>query len=184
MNYDEIVRCRRDLWIESYKTLADVDLEGPWVSPYQIASRSPDGPVLLAYHWLDAPSATKHREELRKLGYLPRILFNKVIDEALRFTGMRREDVYVTQVFHLLPSKERSEPIPVRWLDTSFDAVTRNELIGRRVIALGNAADRACRRHGIEHYAVAHPSSRGRSVREKARELGELLGASQPYQPS
>lgn len=126
------------------------------------------------YHWLDVPSAEKHHEILKKPGYLPGILFNKVIDEALHLAGMGRKDLYVTQVFHLLPAR-RSEAIPVRHIDKSFNNVTRHELVGRRVIALGGAAESASRRHGIEHHAVPHPSSRGRSIREKAQALALLL---------
>jgi hypothetical protein len=61
MNYEEIVERRRALRIEGYKTLSDVGFDGPWVTPYQKASRAANGPVLVAYNWLDARSAVKHR---------------------------------------------------------------------------------------------------------------------------
>jgi hypothetical protein len=174
MEYKQIIARRRELRLDGYKTLADVGFEGDWVSPYQIASRSPDGPVLVAYNWLDAPSVDKYRQVLTRLGYLPCITFNKVIDEALAMSAMRRDQLYVTQAFHLLPEK-RSQSIPVRAIDASFDAVTRHELVGRRVITLGSAAVNACRRHGIKCTAVMHPSARGLTGKGSRRVHAEMI---------
>jgi hypothetical protein len=56
LDYQEIIDRRRALIIEPYKSLAAVGFDGPWVTPYQITSRSPVGPVLVALHWLDEPS--------------------------------------------------------------------------------------------------------------------------------
>lgn len=174
MTYDQIVARRRDLTIQGYMTLADLGFDGPWVTPYQIISRAPDGPVLVAYHWLDAPSVRKHRDVLASLGYLPDMPFNRVIEHALRLAGMRREQLYVTQAFHLLPAT-RSARIAAQDMDASFDAVTRHELPGRRVIALGRAASDACRRHGINHVAARHPSARGCTRVDKAKALAGLI---------
>src|SRR5687768_15362706 len=101
--YDEVVQRRRQLRPRNgCKTLAEVNFDGPWVSPYQIGSRSPSGPVLLGLHWLDEPSICEHRSELQRLGYLQKMPFNKVLDIALRKRGLHRRDIYVTQVFHLV----------------------------------------------------------------------------------
>lgn len=83
MNYQEIVERRRRLSIVPYKSLADVGFDGPWVTPYQISSKSPDGPVLLALHWLEEATIADQRMVLEKFGYLPDIRFNTVIDMAL-----------------------------------------------------------------------------------------------------
>ena len=176
MNYQDIVERRRALRIEGYKTLADVGFDGPWVTPYQKASCAANGPVLVAYHWLDARSAVKHRARLDEHLYLPEIVFNRVIDLALRECGMTRSDLYLTQAFHLLPER-RSASIASRDIDRSFDEVTRHELIGRPVIALGTAASSACRRHGVPHWRVPHPSARGLTHETKANELARAINA-------
>src|SRR5687767_12972285 len=103
MDRSEIIKRRRDLAISGYSTLTDVGLDGDWVSPYQIISNSGDGPCLIAYNWLDAPSAVQHGSILRQKGYLPNIPFNNVMDLALGHAGLTRRDIYVTQAFHLLP---------------------------------------------------------------------------------
>ena len=46
-------------------------------------SNSETGPVLIALHWLDWPSVNDHRDVLERHGYLPDMLFNKVIDAAV-----------------------------------------------------------------------------------------------------
>jgi hypothetical protein len=56
LDYQEIVDRRRALKLEPYKSLAAVGFDGPWVTPYQITSRSFGGPVLVALHWLDESS--------------------------------------------------------------------------------------------------------------------------------
>jgi hypothetical protein len=175
MTYLEIVQRRRDLRIGGYATLADVGFDGPWVTPYQKTACAKDGPVLIAYNWLDVPSVHEHRPILEKYGYLPGIPFNIVLDQALSQCGMTRADLYITQAFHLLPNS-RSQTIATRDVDYSFDAVTRHELSGRRaVIALGISAARACRRHGIQHCPVIHPSARGLPYRERANALARAI---------
>jgi hypothetical protein len=174
MTYEEIVQCRRDLRLDGYLTLQDVGFDGPWVTPYQKKACSMDGPVLVAYNWLDAPSVGQYRAILEIHGYLPDIPFNKVLDQALKQCKITRSDLYITQAFHLLPAR-RSQTIAAREIDFSFDAVTRHELLGRRVIALGTAAVRECRRHGIRHCAVHHPSARGLPYRERADELAKAI---------
>ena len=63
VDYQEIIDRRRALVIEPYKSLADVGFDGPWVTPYQITSKSAEGPVLVALHWLMNPrfSETERR---------------------------------------------------------------------------------------------------------------------------
>lgn len=154
--------------------MSDVGLDGDWTTPYQIASRSPDGPVLLTFNYLDAPSAILHREQLLACGFLPGMPFNSVLELALNLAGMQRADLYVTHAFHLLPPT-RSASIRPAHVDLSFDAVARHELEGRRVIALGDVAARVCRRHGIDHVATPHPSARGLSFRHRAEVLSTSL---------
>jgi hypothetical protein len=176
MNYTDIVKCRRALQISGYKTLADVGFDWETVTPYQKASCSPDGPVLVAHHWLDVDSVDKYRTILDEFGYLPSMAFNKVINHALALCSMRREQLYVTQAFHLLPlGGDRCAQIPGKHIDRNFEAVTQHELTGRRVIALGVPAANACERHGIKYDFAPHPSARGLSHESKAKELARLL---------
>jgi hypothetical protein len=165
LDYQEIVERRRELVIEPYKSLAEVGFDGPWVTPYQITSKSSEGPVLVALHWLDESSIQRERPTLQDLGYLPKIRFNAVIDAALARKGLSRSDIYVTQTFHLIP-RTRSERISQAAIRRSFDQVTRFELQGRKVVALGDIAAGECARHNIEHIAVCHPSRRGYTMRK------------------
>src|SRR5258707_15380687 len=150
-----------------YKSLAEVGFDGPWLTAYQISSKSSEGPVLVVLHWLDESSILRERPTLQDLGYLPNIRFNTVIDAALARQGLRRSDIYVTQTFHLVP-RTRSERISQAAIRRSFDEVTRFELQGRKVIALGDVAAGECARHHLEHMAVCHPTPRGHSNEENA----------------
>jgi uncharacterized membrane protein len=170
-----IIALRRAFCRPPYTTLADVGLDGEYVTPLQIRAHSPTGPVLLAYHFIDAITARQAAASLRERGYLPEITFNRVIDDALRICGLSRADVYMTQAFHLLPAT-RSAAVPARDVDASFAAVTRHELEGRQVIALGTAAAQACKRGGVTPArTVMHPSARGLSVHEKAARLARAI---------
>jgi hypothetical protein len=130
----------------------------------------------VALHWLDAPSISKNREVLKLGGFLPHIRFNKVLDLVLAAKSMLRSDIYVTQVFHLVPAS-RSQKISNAHLDYSFEEVTRHELEGREVIALGADASRACLRHGIKHQPTCHPSRRGATNACNAAEIVNAFSA-------
>jgi hypothetical protein len=156
----ELIARRRAFRLPGYCTLADVGLDGEYVSPPQITSHSETGPVLLAYNWLDAQTARDHASALRQCGYLKGMVFNNIVDAALAHSGITRADIYITQAFHLLP-QSRSDQIPQKEMDASFGAVTRYELEGRKIIALGGAAAGCCSRAGITPYKVVpHPSAR------------------------
>jgi hypothetical protein len=174
LDYQEIIHRRRALTIEPYKSLAEVGFDGPRVTPYQITSKSNEGPVLVALHWLDEFSILRERVRLQDLGYLPHIRFNSVIDAALARRGLSRSDIYVTQTFHLIP-RTRSERISQAAIRRSFDEVTCFELQGRKVIALGDIAAGECARHNIEHIAVCHPSRRGYTNEKNAIEIAEAI---------
>lgn len=178
MRKEDIIARRREFMIHGYgyKTLAQVGFDGKWVTPYQKDSNSETGPVLVAKDWLDWPSVDEHRDVLKDKGYLPHIRFNQVMDLALEKVGLKRNEIYVTQAFHLLP-RTRSESIPRRHLDESFDRITRHEVDGRPVIALGEAAAGACRRAGVECIECIHPSARGKTFKSKAEELSDALVA-------
>lgn len=47
-HYHANVRRRRALKLPGYVTLAEAGFDGEWVTPYQISSCSPTGPVLVA----------------------------------------------------------------------------------------------------------------------------------------
>jgi hypothetical protein len=111
---------------------------------------------------------------LQTFGYLPDIRFNTVIDAALSRQSLSRQDIDVTQTFHLVPRK-RSEQISPAAVRRSFDEVTRFELEGRKVIALGVIAAAECNRHGIEHMAVCHPSRRGFTNEQNAAEIARAI---------
>lgn len=168
------VERRRAFTLPGYRSLADVGLDEEWTTPYHLAACSPDGPALLTYNFLDAPSAIAHRDALRQFGLLPSMPFNRVLDLALSSAGLARSDLYVTHAFHLLP-EWRSASIPLRDLDLSFDAIARHELEGRRIIALGAAAAHLCRRHALAFTAVPHPSARGQSFAARAAQLSAAL---------
>ncbi|WP_299674012.1 hypothetical protein [uncultured Roseobacter sp.] len=170
------IAARRAFRRPGYHSYADVGLEGDYISPYQLSCGSPTGPVLISYNWLDAPTAKLHHETLARLGYLPQMVFNRVLDLALALAGRTRDAIYLTHAFHLLPA-QRSATVPVADVEASFEAITRHEIAGRPVVALGRVATAACARFGIPHRAVAHPSARGLPVRTKATQIAEALGA-------
>ena len=121
MDYQEIVERRRALVIEPYKSLAEVGFDGPWVTPYQITSKSAEGPVLVALHWLDESSILSERPTLQELGYLPNIRFNTVIDAALARQGLK-------QIGHLRhPNLPSHTPNALR-----SDFTNRNQTLIRR----------------------------------------------------
>jgi hypothetical protein len=172
--YRKIVERRRRFAWPGYQSYADAGLDGDWVTPYHLTCGNFDGPVLLTYNFLDAPTVQQEVARLRATGYLPEMPFNRVLDRALALAGLARSDVYVTHAFHLL-AEARSEAIPSAAIDASFDAVARHELSGRRVIALGQEAARQCRRHAIAHSAVPHPSARGLPFETRARALAAAI---------
>ena len=156
-----------------YKTLTDVGFDGDWVTPYQMTSHSETGPVLVAHYWLDAPSVHEHRDVLKEQGWLPSMPFNKVLTLALERAKLTRADIYVTQAFHLFPH-EQWPPFPSRHIDESFERITRHEVVGRTVIALGTVAAGACRRAGVKAIECISPSAR-LSWEYKVEKLAEAL---------
>ncbi|MDE3260140.1 MAG: hypothetical protein OYM47_20090 [Gemmatimonadota bacterium] len=163
MKRSEIIVRRREFvipgYVRKYKTLADVGFDGEWVTPYQMVSNSETGPVLVAHYWLDALSVHEHREVLREQGWLPGMPLNKVLTLALEQVKRTRSDIYVTQAFHLLPYL-KWPPFPTRHVDASFTRITRHEVEGRTVIALGTVAQRPCRRAGVEAIECIGPNAR------------------------
>ena len=174
MKRSEIIARRRAFAIPGYKTLADVGFDGEWVTPYQKISKSRTGPLLVAKHWLDAPSVDNFRDTLNQFGYEPTLGFNRVMDLALERAGLTRKSIYLTQAFHLL-TQERSQSIPKNHIYKSFDRITRYEVEGRTVIALGEDAKYACRCFGVEAIKCIHPSARGMTIEGKAEQLADAL---------
>jgi len=150
---------RRAFRLPGYATLGDLGFDGDYVSPIQITSGNPDGPLLISKDWLDAPSASLHRTELENSGYLAAAPYSRVMDLALSYAGLTRADVYITPIFHLLTGT-RSSQIPAAHARASFDAIGRYELNGRRPIALGQDAARTLAYFGIDHMIAPHPSAR------------------------
>ncbi|MER9105744.1 hypothetical protein NKH95_17575 [Mesorhizobium sp. M0848] len=172
MRYHQIVQKRRELSRPGFLTLADVGMDGPWVSPYQIISKSMTGPVLLANNWLDEQSITANLPLLRKRGYLPGMVFNDVLD---LINGFDRKAVYVTQVFHLVPDMRYGAKVSQAAFDESFDTVTRHELLDRSVVALGKRAANMCRRHGVKCIETRHPSHGGITYADRAKLIGSAI---------
>ena len=161
MTRQEIIARRRAFRSPGFVTLAAVDMEGDWVSPIQKTSGSPTGPVLVGKHWLDADSVKPNRDVLAKLGYLPTIPFNRIIDEALDRCALQRSCVYITQAFHLLPEgRQRSRHVPHREMVRCVEEVTRYELESRAVIALGCEVQAALHDAGCRFIKCCHPSAR------------------------
>ena len=165
---------RRAFAPEGYATLADVGLDLDLVSPYQLSCGNPAGPVLITYNHVDAPTARADRDRIATQGYLPEMLFNRVLDRALAQLGAPRAALYVTHAFHALPAS-RSERIPTRLVEDSFDAITRHEIRDRPVLTLGRAAADAARRFGVPHQALPHLSARGATIDAKAATLATAL---------
>ena len=180
MEYPDIVEARRRLEAPPrYATLKDVDLDGDWVTPLQITSRSACGLVLVAKDYLDVCSAKRERDAiLRGGGYCPGTKFRRVLFDALARAGLRPEDVYVTQALHLLTPK-RSERLSAELVNESFRCVTRHELTGRAVVPMGGDAARACRVAKIPVVGhTDHPSRRRVRPEVLAERIGrELLRA-------
>ena len=173
-DYADAIARRRAFKLPGYTTLGEVGFDGEWVTPLQMCAGSRTGPVLIAFNWLDADAVRTHETTLRAYGYLPSIPFNVVLDKALALRGLERSDVYLTQAFHLLPDR-RSGSIPVADIQASFEAVTRHEIAGRPVMALGAAAASACRAAGLTHTEVPHPSARGLSYDARAALIADAL---------
>lgn len=183
VRYAEIVRARRRLRADGHEakfaTLAEAGWDGEFVSPPQVLSDDRRGPVVMGSHWLDLGSACRRRRAIERYGgHLPDIPFNRVLDLALWNARLNRRDVYLTQICHLLPRRDRTAEVPFELLRTSFEQVTRHELHGRPVIVLGLTAERACKALGVPNCTyLDHPSRRGRTFRDKAEELGKVLEA-------
>ncbi len=164
MTREDIIARRRELQVpdqfqEQWVTLADVGFDGDWVSPIQKISNSMTGPVLVAKHWLDAESVNQERAILECLGYLPDIPFNSTLDRILEDVELTRGNIYITQACHFLPRENRRRKVPRELMKLSIEAVTRYEVEGRRVIALGREAQTALRRADIDFLPCPHPSS-------------------------
>lgn len=177
MRREDIIARRRELQVpdefqDQWVTLADVGFDGEWVSPIQKISNCMDGPVLVAKHWFDAESVNLNREVLKRFGYLPGIPFNLALDRALACVGKARGDIYITQACHFLPRDDKRKTVPLKLMDLSVEAVTRYEVEGRRVIALGREAQMALERARIDFLPCPHPSS---SVTGRFEELAEAL---------
>ncbi len=159
-------------------TLADVGFDGEWVSPIQKKSNSRKGPVLVAKHWFDAESVNLNRKVLECFGYLPGNPFNRALDRVLASVGLERGDVYITQACHFLPKNDKRKRVPSKLMKLSVETVTRHEVEGRRVIALGGEAQMALTRANIGFLPCPHPSS---SVAGRFEELAEALRDSAPF---
>ena len=108
LDYREIVERRRTLKIETFKSLADLGFDGPWITPYQITSNSLKGPVLVALHWLDESSILDERTALQHLGFCRVFGSMSSLMLLLRRVHLSRSDIYVTQTFHLVPKSLQS----------------------------------------------------------------------------
>lgn len=172
--YAEIVDLRRELKIDGFKTLGDVGCDGHWITPYQKISCSDSGPVLLARSWFNAADVALHQNTLQRLGYLPTLKFNQIMDAALHKAGMARSNIYLTQVLLVLPPDETYK-IRQKDYDRSFDAVTRFELEGRNVIAIGSVAKAMCEKYQISYRHVISPSAPGITDEAKTAELSAAL---------
>lgn len=172
--YTRAIAARRAFRLPGYPTLADLGFDGDYVSPIQIACGNLTGPLLISKDWLDAPSAAANRARLQKYGHLPDNPFIRVIDKALALLNLKRADIYITPVFHLLTPK-RSSTIPAAHARASFDAIGRHELMGRRPVALGTDAAQALGHFGIDHAVAPHPSARIGSFDARAALIAKAI---------
>ncbi len=174
--YREAVRRRRGFALPGYASLADVGQDGPWVIPIQQSSGNLAGPMLISKDWLDAPTARRAGPRLAGRGYLPGMVYNRVLDRALALLGLQRGDIYITTIFCLLPPR-RSHPLAASACRAAFDAVGRFELMGRRPVALGADAARTLRQSGVAAVETLHPSARGIDFDTRARAIASALEA-------
>ncbi|PVA09352.1 hypothetical protein DC366_14630 [Pelagivirga sediminicola] len=174
--YSRAIAARRAFRLPGYPTLADLGFDGDYVSPIQIACGNLTGPLLISKDWLDAPSATTHRDHLQHHGHLASNPFIRVIDKALARLNLTRADIYITPVFHLLTPK-RSSTIPAAHARASFDAIGRLELMGRRPVALGTDAASVLTHFGVDHTAAPHPSARIGSYDARAALIAKAIAA-------
>lgn len=147
LTYAAIVKNRQELTTrdERYATLGEAGLDGFWVSPPQMTSRSRSGPVFVAYNFLDFERAIKRQQcILYAGGYLPCAQFNLKLDDVLKRAGITRSDIYITQALHFLPKENSPRDPPRDLLRRSFCKVTWHELRDRRVIAFGKWAKKMC----------------------------------------
>ena len=98
-------------------------------------------------------------QSLECLGYLPDIRFNQTLDRILASVERTRGDIYITQACHFLPRENRRRKVPRELMKLSIEAVTRYEVEGRRVIALGREAQTALEHAHIDFLPCPHPSS-------------------------
>ncbi|THH36039.1 hypothetical protein E4Z66_13310 [Aliishimia ponticola] len=175
-SYANAISARRRFALPDYPTLADKGFDGDYVSPIQMTSGALDGPLLISKDWLDAPSVDRHRAELQQQGYLRGNPFNRVIDLTLGLLGLRRAQIYITPVFHLLTPR-RSSQIPAAHARASFEAVGQYELMGRRPVALGTDSARVLRFFGIDHVTAPHPSARIGSYAARAEQIASAVEA-------
>ena len=178
MTYATAIAARRAFRLPGYVTLADEGFDGDYVCPIHMTSGNCTGPLLISKDWLDVPSVRQHRDTLHRLGYLPQIIYNRVMDMALALLRLTRADVYISPIFHLLTPR-RSSAIRAADARASFDAIGRHELMGRRPVALGH--DRQCvpQHFGIAHVAAPHPSARQGSFADRARHIAAAIEAAQ-----
>ena len=190
-NFERNIKRRRAFSLPKYKSLADVcggDFDGEYVTPIQIKSRSESGVCLVTHNWFDVENLEKclpgRYQRLKQCGYADWITFNRVLDTALEQVGMSREDIYVTQAFHLLPPNQQKKPNADEiW--KSFEAITQYEVRGRKVVALGDparyACKRACEEFGDKFFkifaSVISPSARGLGMTNnyKATEIANAI---------
>jgi len=172
--YTRAIAARRAFRLPGYPTLAEEGYDGDYVSPIQIISGNPDGPLLMSKDWLDAPSARKHRDELSRTGYLANNPFNQVIDRVLNLLGLTRADIYITPIFHLLTPK-RSSTIPADHARASFDAVAQHALMGRQPVALGTDSARVLAHFNIPPSVAPHPPARSGSYDARAARIAEAV---------
>jgi len=180
--YARAIAARRAFALPGYATLADVGMEGAYVSPIQLTSGNLAGPMLISKDWLDAPSAQANAARLRQTGYLPEIPFNRVLDGALAQLGLTRGDVYISPIFQLLPDR-RSSQIPAVHARASFQAVVRHEIMGRRPVALGQDSARTLRHFGVPHEVAPHPSAPIGTFAQKAEAIAAAIMRAHPGLP-
>ena len=197
MTREEWLAARRQ-WIEArrndlkvpdgYKTLNYAGLdkeEDEWVTPPQMTSDSHDGLVLVAKDFLSFEKARDKSKRIRRYGgYLPELGFNKVLDCALCRAGLSRENIYLTQVVHLLPCGTASKNHRKEVAGDSFEKVTAHEIRGRVVVALGDLAIRYCcssTAAAKRVFKTIHPSARRGTEEERAQKIADKLKMAEQY---
>jgi restriction system protein len=184
----ELANQRKAARLDRYACLADFHngiYECDHVSPWTKSGNNVDADVMvIGQDWASADMLAKWPEHVAELGYDPRLLTNRNLDDLLaRHLGLRRSDCYLTNLFVFIKSGDASSSIPFAdlvWNAHSF-TIPQIEIISPKlVICLGLRTFRALMRAAglnparTTDAAIAAPQKIGSALVHCAAHTGAL----------